>query len=433
MSNSTFKIKGLRWWIIVLIGIATIINYIDRSAINIMWPYIYKDFGIADADSKQALAYITTFFMIAYALGQTFTGKLMDAIGTRIGFVISIAGWSISIALHAVARTLASFSIFRFLLGFFEAGNWPGATKSNAEWFPAKERGIAQGIFGAGASLGGVVAAPFIAALYLAFGWKGTFFGIALLGFVWIIPWLIINKNTPDKHPWITKEEQEHILDCANDKTTTTPETKVYSWTELLQFKNTWGIIISRLFIDPVWWLFVTWLPTFLKEQFGFDIKQVGAFAWVPYLFAALGSLAGGYYASQQIRNGVPAVKARKKAITIGSIIMLTALAALVVYLDSLKNHVSLAIALISATLFGFQFIIGNIQTLPSDYFNGKNVGVVSGMGGTSAVLGTLVTTLAVPVLTKTSYNSFFVMAAVMVPLAWLSIMFITSKNKSSI
>lgn len=433
MSNVTFKIKGLRWWIIVLIGIATIINYIDRSAINIMWPYIYKDFGIADADSKQALAYITTFFMIAYALGQTFTGKLMDAIGTRIGFVISIAGWSISIALHAVAKTLASFSIFRFLLGFFEAGNWPGATKSNAEWFPAKERGIAQGIFGAGASLGGVVAAPFIAALYLAFGWKGTFFGIALLGFVWIIPWLIINKNTPDRHPWITKEEQEHILDCSTDKTTSTVETKVYSWSELLEFKNTWGIITSRFFIDPVWWLFVTWLPTFLKEQFSFDIKQVGAFAWVPYLFAAFGSLAGGYFSSQQIRKGVPAVKARKNAITIGSLIMLVSLAALVIYLDSLKEHVGFAIALISATLFGFQFIIGNIQTLPSDYFNGKNVGVVAGMSGTSAVLGTLITTLAVPVLTKTSYNSFFVMAAVMVPLAWLSIMLITSKNKSSL
>lgn len=423
------KIKGLRWWIITLIGIATIINYIDRSAINIMWPYIYKDFGIADADSKQALAYITTFFMIAYALGQTFTGKLMDSIGTRLGFVISIAGWSISIALHAIAKTLMSFSIFRFCLGFFEAGNWPGATKSNAEWFPAKERGIAQGIFGAGASLGGVVAAPFIAALYLAFGWKGTFAGIALLGLVWIIPWLIINKNTPDKHPWITKEEQEHILDCSTDKITTAPQTKVYTWKELLQFRNTWGIITSRLFIDPVWWLFVTWLPTFLKEQFAFDIKQVGAFAWVPYLFAALGSLAGGYFASRKIRKGEAAVVARKIAITIGSVIMLMALAAIVFYLEHLKDHVNIAIALISATLFGFQFIIGNIQTLPSDYFNGKNVGTVAGMGGTSAVFGTLITTLAVPVITKTSYTSFFILAAVMVPLAWICIMFITSKK----
>lgn len=426
------KIKGLRWWIITLIGIATIINYIDRSAINIMWPYIYKDFGIADAESKQALAYITTFFMIAYALGQTFTGKMMDAIGTRIGFVVSIAGWSVSIALHAIARTLASFNIFRFLLGFFEAGNWPGATKSNAEWFPAKERAIAQGIFGAGASLGGVVAAPFIAALYLAFGWQGTFAGIALLGIVWIIPWLIINKNTPDKHPWITAEEQAHILQDQSSTTQANNTGKVYTWKELLQFKNTWGIITSRLFIDPVWWMFVTWLPTFLKEQFAFDIKQVGAFAWVPYLFAALGGLAGGFYSSNKIKKGGNAVAARKQAIGIGSALMLVALTAIAFYLEQLKDNVNIAIALISITLFGFQFLINNLQTLAGDYYHGKNVGLVSGMGGTAAVLGTLVITLLVPVITKTSYTSFFVLAAVMVPASWICIIFISSKNHSS-
>ncbi|MGY0035592.1 MFS transporter [Pedobacter sp. NJ-S-72] len=147
------KIKGLRWYIIALISLATVINYIDRSAINIMWPYIYKEFGIAAADNKNALALITTFFMIAYALGQTFTGKLMDAVGTRLGMTISIIGWSVSIALHSFARSLLSFNIFRFMLGFSEAGNWPGATKSNAEWFPVKERAIAQGIFGAGSVL----------------------------------------------------------------------------------------------------------------------------------------------------------------------------------------------------------------------------------------------------------------------------------------
>ena len=179
LTVSIMKIKGLRWWIITLIGLATVINYIDRSAINIMWPYIYKDFGIADADNKNALALLTTFFMVAYAIGQTVTGKMMDAIGTRLGMAVSIAAWSVSIALHAIARTISSFSIFRFFLGMSEAGNWPGATKSNAEWFPAKERAIAQGIFGAGASLGSVVSAPVIAALYLAIGWQGTFAGIA--------------------------------------------------------------------------------------------------------------------------------------------------------------------------------------------------------------------------------------------------------------
>src|SRR3954471_5776367 len=191
------KLQGLRWWIIGLIGLATVINYIDRSAINIMWPYIYKEFGIADSDNKTALALITSFFMVAYAIGQTATGKMMDAIGTRLGMSISIIGWSISIALHSFARSITSFSIFRSMLGLSEAGNWPGATKSNAEWFPARERAVAQGIFGAGASLGSVVAAPFIAAFYLAFGWRATFAGIAVLGMLWIIPWLLINKSTP--------------------------------------------------------------------------------------------------------------------------------------------------------------------------------------------------------------------------------------------
>jgi ACS family hexuronate transporter-like MFS transporter len=422
------KWKGLRWWIISLIGVATIINYIDRSAINIMWPYIYKEFGIADVDNKSALALITTFFMIAYAIGQTATGKLMDAIGTRLGMVVSIIGWSISIALHAVARSLVSFNVFRFMLGVSEAGNWPGATKSNAEWFPVRERAIAQGIFGAGASLGSVVAAPAIAALYLAFGWRATFAMIAILGIAWIVPWLLINKATPDKHPWLTEKEREHILDRDRPvaaATATTPK----SWQQLLGYKNTWGILLSRFFIDPVWWLFVTWLPTFLKEQFQFDIKQVGAFAWLPFLFAAIGGLLGGIYSSARIRQGVGAARARKEAIGIGCVLMLVSLALTAFYLPGLKENINLAIGLISTTLFGFQFIIGNIQTLPADYFHGRNVGTVAGMGGTAAVAGTLITTWSVPFITQGGYVWFFILGAALVPLAWCCITFIVSRK----
>lgn len=427
------KIKGLRWYIISLIALATIINYIDRTAINILWPYIYKDFGIAEADSKDALKLITTFFMIAYAIGQTLTGKLMDSVGTRIGFVVSIVGWSVSIALHAVAKTLGSFNIFRFFLGMSEAGNWPGAAKSNAEWFPAKERAIAQGIFGAGASLGSVVAAPFIAYLYVAFGWQMTFVGIGVLGLLWIIPWLIINKNTPDKHPWITKEEQEYILHSANNKATAPVATTVYTWKELLKFNNTWAIISSRFFIDPVWWMFVTWLPFFLYENYNFDVKQVGAFTWVPFLFAAIGGLSGGFFSSIRIKKGASAVKARKQAITIGSIIMLLSLSLIVFYLDQLKDQPGVTIGLISATLFGFQFLINNLQTLPGDYFHGKNVGTVAGMSGTSAVAGTLIVTWLVPIITKTNYTSFFLLGALLVPIAWCCIKFIVSKKESAI
>jgi MFS transporter, ACS family, hexuronate transporter len=292
-----------------------------------------------------------------------------------------------------------------------------------------KRKGNCTRYIGAGASLGSVVSAPVIAALYLAIGWQGTFAGIAVLGFLWLIPWLIINKTTPDKHRWITKKEQDHILDCSTDKITSVPETKVYTWKELLKFKTTWGIISSRFFIDPVWWLFVTWLPTFLKEQFAFDIRQIGAFAWFPYLLAAMGSLIGGYYSSRQIRKGVNAVVARRKAVTIGSIIMLVSLVVIVFMLNDLKEQPAITIGLISITLFGFQFLIGNIQTLPSDFFNGKNVGVVAGMGGTAAVLGVLITTWMVPVLTKTSYNSFFILAALLVPLSWLSLKYFAKKD----
>jgi ACS family hexuronate transporter-like MFS transporter len=421
------KVKGLRWWIITLIGVATVINYIDRSAINIMWPYIYREFGIADVDNKSALALITTFFMIAYAVGQTVTGKMMDAIGTRLGMTLSIVAWSVSIALHAVARSLASFNIFRFLLGLSEAGNWPGATKSNAEWFPARERGIAQGIFGAGASIGGVVAAPAIAALFAAFGWRSTFVVIAGLGLVWILPWLLVNKAAPDRHPWLTDAERKHIA-ARGEEVQATNATPL-SGRALLGFRNTWSILLARFFADPVWWLFVTWLPTFLKEQFHFDIKQVASFAWFPYLMAAVGGLLGGFYASARMRRGIAAPRARKEAISIGSVLMLGSLAATAFYLPTLRQNIPLAIGLISTTLFGFQFIINNIQTLPADYFHGKNVGTVAGMGGTAAVAGTLLVTWSVPVITRGGYVWFFVLGAVLVPLAWACITFISTRK----
>ncbi len=424
------KIKGLRWWIIGLIGLSTIINYIDRSAINIMWPYIYKEFGIKDIDSDKALATMNIFFLAAYALGQTITGKMMDAIGTRIGMVLSIIGWSISIALHSVARSITSFNIFRSMLGVSEAGNWPGATKSNAEWFPAKERAVAQGIFGASASVGSVIALPLIAAVFTAFGWRGTFIGIAGLGLLWVIPWLLINKNTPGKHPWITKEEQDHINSSAETHAAAEDE-KAFSWKVLLSFRNTWGIITSRFFIDPVWWMFVVWLPTFLKKQYAFDIKQVGAFGWVPYLFAAIGAVAGGFYSSKMVKKGVAPAKARKSAITIGCLFMLIPLAITAFYLEQLKDHVNLTITLISAVLFGFQFLINNLQTLPSDYFHGKNVGTVSGMGGTAAVAGTIVLMYLTPAIAQQGYALLFTIAASMVPLAWLCITFISSKKLS--
>ncbi|MFT6125501.1 MAG: ACS family hexuronate transporter-like MFS transporter, partial [Shewanella sp.] len=192
MKKVPLKLKHLRWLVVSLVALATVINYIDRSALAIMWPGIAEDLGLDKSD----YANIITVFMISYAIGQSLFGKIFDAIGTRLGFLLSIVVWSVSIALHAVAASVTSFAIFRAMLGLGEAGNWPGATKANAEWFPIKERALAQGIFNAGASLGSIIAPPLIAFLYAFLGWQATFIVIGSLGILWILPWLIVYKSS---------------------------------------------------------------------------------------------------------------------------------------------------------------------------------------------------------------------------------------------
>lgn len=410
------KIKGLRWLVVTLVGLATVINYIDRNALAVMWPGIAEDLGMG----KEDYALILSFFMIAYAIGQTAFGKIFDQVGTRVGFLLSILIWSASIALHAVARSVVSFGIFRFTLGFGEAGNWPGATKSNAEWFPVKERALAQGIFNSGASLGAVVSAPIIAWLYVSIGWQATFVVVAALGLIWIIPWLIVYKSSPDTHPWITEEERAYIL--KGQKPEPEFEAKVVeeykpSLRELLQHKESWAVILMRFFIDPVWWLFVSWLPIYLADQFGFDVKQIGLFAWVPYVGAAFGSLFGGWLVGLWLRKGWSVNKARKSVIYLGCLIMLPPLV-----LTAYAATPLIAVLLIAVILFGFQVAIGNIQTLPSDYFSGKTVGSLAGVSGSAAVIGVLITTWIVPLITVSSYVPFFILGAALVPMALLSL-----------
>ncbi len=408
------KVKGLRWWIITLVGIATIINYIDRSSLAVMWPGISRDLGL----TKEEYAAIISFFMVAYGISQSLSGKLYDWVGTRVGFVISIIIWSISEALHGVAQGLGSFGFFRAALGFGEAGNWPGATKAIAEWFPIKERALGQGIFNAGAAIGAVISPPLIAILYLAIGWKLTFVVIGALGILWIVPWLIVNKALPADHPGLSKEELDYIIKGQKtEEDLTGTKERVPSWGELLTYKQSWAVIASRFFIDPIWWLFVSWLPIYLADRFGFDIKEIGLFAWVPYVGAAAGSLIGGWASGYMITKGWSVNKARKSTIVFGCVVMFPSL----IFTAFASTPLS-AVLLIAVILFGFQFTINNIQTLPSDFFTGKSVGSLSGLGGTSAVVGVLITIWLVPILTKTSYVPFFMMGALLVPLGLIAL-----------
>jgi ACS family hexuronate transporter-like MFS transporter len=410
------KVNGLRWWIIGLIGLATIINYIDRNALAIMWPGISADLGM----DKTQYAFIVSCFTIAYAISQALSGKMFDAIGTRLGFVVSIFVWSISAALHATARGLLSFSIFRAMLGLGEAGNWPGAAKSNAEWFPVKERALAQGLFNAGASAGSIVSAPLIAMMYGLIGWQSTFVLIGITGLLWLIPWLIVNKKTPDEHPWITEEERQYILD---GKKVCDPNDKGLTFGQVFRIRQSWSVLVSRFLLDPIWWLFVIWLPLYLSERFHFDIKSIGAFAWFPYVGAMIGGVGGGWLSGYFIRKGWSVNKARKTVIVLGGVFMFPSLLAVIGLSDPHYAMIAIFIA-----LFGFQCSIGVIQTLPSDFLSGKAVGTLAGLGGFSANFGVLLSTWLVPVITKTSYTPFFILAATLVPLGIASVYVFSGK-----
>ncbi|CAA0090862.1 Hexuronate transporter [Zhongshania aliphaticivorans] len=416
-------VKGLRWAIVSMVALATVVNYIDRNALAVMWPGMSEEMGLG----KEDYALVLSFFMVSYAFGQSLFGKLFDVLGTRFGFLLSIGVWSISIALHSLVNGVASLAIVRFFLGLGEAGNWPGATKANAEWFPVNERALAQGIFNSGASIGAIVSAPLVAIFYVWIGWKATFILIGLLGVVWMVPWYIIYKAGPDAHPWITPEEREYIL-SGQRKDIVDVEVEVDNdfapgWLEMLRYKETWSVILSRFFLDPVWWLFVSWLPIYLADQFGFDVKQIGMFAWVPYVGAAIGSVFGGWLSGRLIRRGWSVNAARKTAIVLGAVVMLPSLLFTAVASTPLS-----AVLLIALILFGFQVAIGNIQTLPSDFYSGKSVGSLAGLGGTAAVLGVLITIWLVPVMTKESYIPFFVMGAALVPMAIIPVLFLARK-----
>jgi ACS family hexuronate transporter-like MFS transporter len=490
------KVKGLRWWVLGLVVLITIINYLDRGTLNYMWvantkinytlpafrsdgilPYAYHDvigekymlfntdstvqtvdeqqvtvlsdtsiqyvrkggiaygLGLVDPNDppkitddklKKLYSYIYMFFMVAYGISQLVSGRIYDKIGTRKGFVMSALIWGTADMLTSLARGVASLSFFRVLLGLGEAGPWPGTVKSNAEWFPVKERAFAQGMFGAGGSIGNVLAPLVISMLFLAFDWQRTFIIIGSLGILWIIPWLIINKRRPADHPWITDAEKQYIL--SGQPVTKPADEKGLSWKQLLADPKSYAVILGRFFLDPIWWMFVAWLPIYLNDRFKLDIKQVAFSAWVPYAGAAIGAIAGGWFSGYLIRKGKTVHRARRIAIITGAVIALPAMIA-----AAFATTALIAVVIMAFILAGFQFSIVNIQTLPSDLHAGKTVGSLAGLGGAAAVAGTIITMFLVPYITSDSnWVFFFVMGALLVPLSMVSVFYFGRQNIES-
>lgn len=470
------KVKGLRWIVLGMIMLVSIINYLDRGTLNYMWvanekievpasdavydeasgtytmtidgeqvtakadrvqqtgtgDYIYTkvggiaaELGIVDssmseaeysAATKQILANITIFFMIAYGISQLFSGRIYDKIGTRKGFVFSALLWGAADAFTSLASGLKSLTGFRFMLGLGEAGPWPGTTKSNAEWFPTKERAMAQGLFNASTSVGSILAPIVVSFIYLACGWKLTFIIIGCLAIVWVIPWLIINKKGPKEHPWITDKEKEYILSGQPESKVTEP-IKEKSYKELLKDRRNWSLIIGRFFMDPVWWIFVTFIPIFLVEKYNLDIKEVALSAWVPYVGAAIGAFAGGWFAGLLQKGGKTLNYARKCSMIVGACIAIPGVVG-----ATMATSSTMAVVMMALILGGYQFVQSNLMTLAADLHYGKTVGSLAGLGGASAVLGTILAMVIVPMITKVGWAPFFIFGGLLFPLAIISV-----------
>ena len=419
------KLKGLRWWVVGLIALATVINYIDRQALGVLWPDIAAElYPDQDADGrKEIYSWITGSFIFFYAIGQALFGKIFDWIVTRLGFAISIGVWSIATALHAFSGGALSFAIFRSILGVAEAGNWPGAAKGNAEWFPTQERAFAQGLFNSGAAIGGIIAIPAIGLMTIFFSWQIIFIVIGLIGLLWLIPWFIIVKAPPKYHPNITEEERNSILNGqikAEDKNSIDTNDAEYNppTGELIKHRESWGVIIASAAIDPIWWLFVVWIPIYLNGVYDMDVKTIAIYGWVPYVGAMLGAWFGGLLAQNRIKTGWNVNKTRKWVITLGCVIMFPSF-----FLLMNPGSPTNAVIIMAFILFGFQTAIGNVQTLPSDMFGKNTVGTLAGIAGMAAKFGAFGLTIIVPIITAgENYTPAFYVGAALTLLALFAI-----------
>ena len=419
------KVNGLRWWIIGLIFVATVINYIDRTAFALLWPQMGEDLGMDNSD----YALMLNIFMITYAASKFLSGRLYDKIGTRIGFIASIVVWSAAAALHAVARGVVSLSIVRGLLGLGEAGLWPGAVKSNGEWFPVKQRALAQGIFNSGASIGNVIAPVIIVYLYAQFGWKSTYIILGVVGLLWVIPWYIVNKAKPEDHPWITDEERKLILDDRiENNSVEDSNAKSLSIQKILSYKQPWGVLLCRFFIEPIWWFFAGWMPIYLNSKFNLSIEEIGNTMWISYLMAAAGGILGGLFTEAIIKRTSVDV-GRKASIVLGSLLIIMGFVGIITMVDD-SNYMTF-IYLAGMALFGFQFAIGNIQTLSSDLFRGPSVGTLAGLAGTVAAFSPIIMNWFIGKITAGgSYTPAFIAITVSVVLAVLAIFILINKVK---
>ena len=377
---------------------ATTINYIDRQVLGIL--ATDQHFKTAIGWNEAQYGYVNTVFQGAYAIGLLVVGRLMDRFGTRKGFSFAIVFWSVAAMCHALARSAFGFGTARFFLGLGEAGNFPASIKTVAEWFPKKERALATGIFNSGSNIGAIVAplvVPFIAVNY---GWQWAFIITGTLGFIWLIFWLMIYRR-PEEHPKVQAAELAHIQSDPSE-----PSTKI-PWASLITLRQTWAFAIGKFLTDPIWWVYLFWLPKFLNSTYKLDITQIGLPLVVIYVVADVGSIGGGYLSSTLIKRGWTVNKARKLAM------LICAISVVPIVFAAKASNLWVAVGLIALAAAAHQGWSANIFTMTSDMFPRRAVGSVVGIGGMAGSIGGMLiaTTVGLILQYTGSYFPIFIMA----------------------
>jgi ACS family hexuronate transporter-like MFS transporter len=375
-------ISNLRWWIGGLLFASTVINYIDRQTLSVLGPYLKTQYQW----NNQHFATIVIAFRVAYSIGQTLAGRFIDRIGTRKGLTITVIWYSIAAMLTSFAIGLRSFAFFRFLLGAGESANWPAATKAVSEWFPKKERGWAVALFDSGSSIGGAIAPLLVIALYKYFGgWRPAFVITGTLGFLWLGVWRML-YHPPESHPRISDAEREMILRDRADLEEQDHVPLRSRWRDLIKLPQTWAVIAARTMTDPVWFFITDWFAIYLVTK-GINPEQGLLAFWIPFVAADLGNFFGGGLSSWLINRGWPVIKARKAVVVFGGLGM-----TLLIPTIFTSNLLALA-GLFAVSTFAYASFSTMALVLPSDLYRSQSVATVSGMSGTGAGLGTIVST----------------------------------------
>ncbi len=370
------RLIAVRWQMAILLCLITTVNYIDRQAFAVAGPVITELFQLSNAE----FGFIVSAFLFAYAVGHIVLGPIIDRVGSKRAFSLAVVAWSIAGILCAAGRGFLSFLVLRSLLGLTEAANFPAALKAVAEWFPKSERSMAVGIVFVGPGLGAVLAPPLLGWLILSFGWQWAFIVPGLAGFAWLWLWQRY-YHPPDQHPSVDEDEKALILAAKASEGQINTAEDMDTWRVLRQ-RPMLGMLLSRFFNDGAFYFYISWLPLYLSQARGFDIKQIAIFAWIPFLAADLGSLSGGWLGRRLIAGGMSLDRSRKLLIWAGALLVLMTLPA--VGVDSPYT----AIALIGLALFAIQGKAANLFALPADIYPASHVATSWGWFGAVGALG---------------------------------------------